>query len=49
MTPTKLRVTTQTGQLADIAALDEVREIHAVPRRQLFNNVARQILDADVW
>lgn len=48
VTPTKLRITTQTGQLPGIAALDEVREIHAVPRRQLFNNVARQILDADV-
>ena len=48
VTPTKVRVTAQTGLVADIAALDEVREIHAVPRRQLFNNVARQILDADV-
>lgn len=48
VTPTKLRVLTQTGLLADVAALDEVREIHAVPPRQLFNNVARQILDADV-
>ncbi len=48
VTPTKVRVTTQAGQLPAIAALDEVREIHAVPPRQLFNNVARQILDADV-
>src|SRR6478752_1815140 len=48
VTPTKVRVTTQAGQLASIAALDEVREIHDVPRRQLFNNVARPILDAEV-
>ena len=31
-----------------LAALDEVRHIEPVPERQLFNNVARPIIDADV-
>lgn len=44
----KLRLTVQEGQLADLAALDEVRHIEEVPSRQLFNNVARPILNAEV-
>ena len=44
----KVRLTVQEGQLDDIAALDEVRHVEEVPKRQLFNNVARPILHADV-
>jgi hypothetical protein len=44
----KVRVTIQEGALADLAALDEVRSIERAPQRQLFNNVARPILHADV-
>jgi serine protease AprX len=44
----KVRVTVQEGQLQELAALDEVRHIEEVPARQLFNNVARPILNADV-
>ena len=44
----KVRLTVQEGELPKLAALDEVRDIDEVPTRQLFNNVARPILDADV-
>ena len=44
----KVRLTTELGSLPDIAELDEVRQIEEVPARQLFNNVARKIIDADV-
>ena len=44
----KIRLTVQEGQLEAIAGLDDVHHIEPVPERQLFNNVARQILHADV-
>jgi serine protease AprX len=44
----KVRLTVQEGQLEHLASLDEVRHIEPVPERQLFNNVARPILNADV-
>ena len=37
----KVRLTVQEGELAKLAALDEVHHIEEVPTRQLFNNVAR--------
>lgn len=48
VTPTKLRVTTAAGNLPVLATVDEIREIQPVRDRQLFNNVARGILNADV-
>lgn len=48
VTPGKLRITTSVGQLPELAAIDEIREIHPVRERQLFNNVAREILNAKV-
>ena len=44
----KVRLTVQEGELPKLAALDEVHHIEEVPTRQLFNNVARPILDAEV-
>ena len=44
----KVRLTVQEGQLPKLAALDDVHHIEPVPARQLFNNVARPILHADV-
>jgi hypothetical protein len=44
----KVRLTVQEGSLPKLAELDEVHHIEPVPTRQLFNNVARPILDADV-
>jgi hypothetical protein len=44
----KIRVTVEEGRLDALAALDEVRQIEQTPQRQLFNNVARGILNADV-
>jgi serine protease AprX len=44
----KVRLTVQEGDLDSLAALDEVRHIEEVPTRQLFNNVARVLLNADV-
>lgn len=44
----KVRLTVQEGDLPKIAELDEVRHIEEVPTRQLFNNVARPLLHADV-
>ena len=44
----KVRLTVQEGSLPKIAQLDEVRHIEAVPERQLFNNEARPILNANV-
>ena len=41
----KVRLTVQEGELDELAALDEVRHIEEVPTRQLFNNVARPILE----
>ncbi|MBT2596860.1 S8 family serine peptidase [Arthrobacter sp. ISL-72] len=48
VTPGKLRITTSMDQLPELAKIDEIREIHPVRDRQLFNNVARQILNAQV-
>jgi serine protease AprX len=48
VTPGKLRITTSVGQLPELAKIDEIREIHPVRERQLFNNVARGILNAEV-
>jgi hypothetical protein len=45
---TKVRITVQEGHLEDIASIDQVHHIEEVPERQLFNNVARSILHADV-
>lgn len=44
----KIRLTVQERYLDDLAAIDAVRVIQEVPDRKLRNNVARQILDADV-
>jgi hypothetical protein len=44
----KVRLTVEEGQLDKLASLDEVRHIEPVPQRQLFNNVARGIIDANV-
>jgi hypothetical protein len=44
----KVRMAVREDQLADLAAIEEVRTVEPAPRRQLFNNVARTILDADV-
>jgi serine protease AprX len=44
----KVRLTVQEGQLEGLAAIDEVRHLEEVPKRQLFNNAARPILNADV-
>jgi serine protease AprX len=44
----KVRVSVQERYLNDLAALDQVRSIEEVPRRKLFNNVARTILHAQV-
>lgn len=44
----KVRLTVEKGELDRLASLDEVRHIEEVPTRQLFNNVARPILNADV-
>src|SRR3954452_9344210 len=46
--PHKVRLTVEQGQLDALADLDEVHHVEEVPRRQLFNNVARPILNADV-
>ena len=48
VTPNKLRLPTTSGRLPNLARLDEIREIHPVPKRTLFNNIARGILDATV-
>ena len=48
VTPHKLRLPTTSGRLPELARLDQIREIHPVPKRTLFNNVARGILDATV-
>ncbi|SDO53125.1 Subtilase family protein [Nakamurella panacisegetis] len=48
VTPHKLRLPTTSGRLPDLARFDEIREIHPIPKRTLFNNVARGILDATV-
>ncbi|MGE5291608.1 MAG: S8 family serine peptidase [Micromonosporaceae bacterium] len=44
----KVRLTVQEGHLDDLAGVDEVHHIEEVPARQLFNSVARPILNADV-
>ena len=44
----KIRITVEQGRLGAIAALDQVHHIEPVPQRQLFNNVARGIISADV-
>src|SRR5262249_11899534 len=44
----KMRLTVQEGHLDDLAGIDEVHHIEEVPERQLFNNVAGPILNADV-
>ncbi|KAK5376112.1 hypothetical protein LTR20_000524 [Exophiala xenobiotica] len=42
-----LRLEVASKDLASIAAVDEVRVIHPVKERKLFNNVARRILNAN--
>ena len=42
----KIRLTVSEDRLPDLAELDEIRAIVEVPQRQLFNNVARGILNA---
>ncbi len=44
----KVRIRVESGQLPALANIDDVRRIEPVPERQLFNNVARPILHADV-
>ncbi|MGA8365254.1 MAG: S8 family serine peptidase [Solirubrobacteraceae bacterium] len=44
----KVRMMVQENRLDTLADLDAVRQIEEVPERQLFNNVARPILAADV-
>jgi subtilisin family serine protease len=44
----KVRMTVEQEQFDRLAELDQVRHIEEVPERQLFNNVSRQIIDADV-
>jgi hypothetical protein len=44
----KVRLTVQENQLRKLAELDQVRAIEPAPTRQLFNNVARQIMNASV-
>ncbi len=44
----KVRLTVGEGQFDQLAAIDEVHHLEEVPKRQLFNNVARGILNADV-
>jgi serine protease AprX len=44
----KVRLTVQEKQLDDLAAIDAVRVIQEVPEVKLHNNVARQILNANV-
>ncbi|MEY9996950.1 serine protease AprX [Streptomyces sp. V4I8] len=44
----KLRVEVPEESLAALTALDEVRQVEAVPERSLYNSVARPILHADV-
>jgi serine protease AprX len=48
MSRNKVRVNVQERYLNDLAALDQVRSIEEVPKRKLFNNVARTILNAHV-
>lgn len=45
--PRLVRLEVAPEDLASIAAIDEVRVIHPVKERRLFNNVAREILNAD--
>ncbi|MFI6107504.1 S8 family serine peptidase [Streptomyces sp. NPDC051310] len=44
----KLRVEVPEESLAALTAVDEVRQVEAVPERSLYNGVARPILHADV-
>ena len=44
----KMRITVPEDALDRLAALDEVHHLEEAPTRQLFNNVARKILNADV-
>ena len=44
----KIRLTVESGRIGELAKLDEVHHIEPVPQRQLFNNVARTILNAEV-
>jgi hypothetical protein len=44
----KIRLAVQENRLGRLAGLDAVRQIEQVPKRRLFNNVARPILAADV-
>jgi subtilisin family serine protease len=44
----KVRLTVEEGALSQLSALDAVHHIEPVPERQLFNNVARGIVRADV-
>jgi serine protease AprX len=44
----KVRLTVEERYMDDLAAIDAVRVIQEVPKRKLYNNVARPILNADV-
>ncbi|KAH6612365.1 KP-43 peptidase [Boeremia exigua] len=44
----KIRLSIQESRLENVAKIDAVRSIHAVPLRTLYNNVARSIINADV-
>ncbi|RKK80163.1 hypothetical protein BFJ68_g16703 [Fusarium oxysporum] len=44
----KIRLSIQEARLENVAKIDAVRSIHAVPLRVLHNNIARGIMNADV-
>ena len=46
MSRRKIRLTVPEDRLPDLAEIDEIRAIVEAPQRQLFNNVARAILNA---
>jgi serine protease AprX len=48
MSGNKIRLSIQEARLENVAKLDAVRSIEAVPRRTLYNNIARRIINADV-
>ena len=48
MSGRKARINVQERYLSDVAALDDVRTVEEVPKRKLFNNVARGIMHAQV-
>lgn len=48
MSGNKIRLSIEEARLENMAKIDAVRSIHAVPPRKLHNNIARGILNADV-